>query len=161
MVIDPGVLLQEMDELTASGVDVSRLLISDRAHVVMPYHRLLDGLEDDARAKTQGGAIGTTRRGVGPAYEDKTARTGIRMSDLIHEQTLLTKLSSILPVKNEILTRLYGAPPLELHSVYLELVEQGGRLRKHILPTEPVISARPEREAFGAPRRGTGGIARC
>jgi adenylosuccinate synthase len=139
-VIDPAVLLQEMDELTASGVDVSRLLISDRAHVVMPYHKLLDGLEDDARAQTQGGAIGTTRRGVGPAYEDKTARTGIRMSDLIHEQTLLTKLSSILPIKNEVLTKLYGVAPLELHSVYLELVEQGGRLRKHILPTELVIS---------------------
>ena len=140
VVIDLAVLLQEMDELVASGVDVSRLLISDRAHVIMPYHRLLDGLEDDARANTQQGALGTTRRGVGPAYVDKTARTGIRMGDLLHEQTLLAKLSTILPIKNELLTKLYGAEPLELHSVYLELVEQGGRLRKHILPTELVIS---------------------
>jgi adenylosuccinate synthase len=140
VVVDPAVLLQEMDELVASGVDVSRLLISDRAHVIMPYHRLLDGLEDDARAQTHQGALGTTRRGVGPAYVDKTARTGIRMGDLLHEQTLLTKLSSVLPIKNELLTKLYGVEPLELHSVYLKLVEQGGRLRKHILPTELVIS---------------------
>ncbi|HST04391.1 MAG TPA: adenylosuccinate synthase [Chloroflexia bacterium] len=140
VVIDLAVLLQEMDELVAAGIDVSRLLISDRAHVIMPYHRLLDGLEDDARANTQQGALGTTRRGVGPAYVDKTARTGIRMGDLLHEQTLLAKLSAILPIKNELLTKLYGAEPLELHSVYLELVEQGGRLRKHILPTELVIS---------------------
>src|SRR5205823_4507672 len=107
------------------------LLISDRAHVIMPYHKLLDGLEDDARANTGTGALGTTRRGVGPAYEDKTARMGIRMGDLVHEETLLTKLSSVLPIKNEILTKLYGAEPLELHSVYLQLVEQGQQLRKH------------------------------
>lgn len=139
VVIDPAVLLEEMQTLTEAGVDVSRLLISDRAHVIMPYHKMLDGLEDDARALTGTGALGTTRRGIGPVYVDRAARTGIRMGDLVHEETLLTKLSAVLPAKNEILTKLYGAKPLELHSVYLNLVEQGQELGKHIMPTELVI----------------------
>src|SRR5207249_2509445 len=84
--------------------------------------------------------IGTTRRGIGPAYVDRTARVGIRMGELLHEETLLTKLSSVLPGKNEVLTKLYGARPLELHDLYLKLVAQGQRLRSHILPTELVIA---------------------
>ena len=140
VVIDPAILLDEMKNLTEAGIDVSRLLISDRAHVIMPYHKMLDGLEDDARAKTGSGPLGTTRRGIGPVYVDRAARTGIRMGDLVHEETLLTKLSSVLPAKNELLTKLYGAEPLDLYSVYLKLVEQGQQLRKHILPTELVIA---------------------
>lgn len=140
VVVDPDVLLEEMRQLTKAEVDISRLLISDRAHVVMPYHKLLDGLEEDARAETSAGSLGTTRRGVGPAYVDRTARTGIRMGDLVHEDTLLTKLLSALPAKNEILEKIYGAPPLELHQVYLKLVDQGQKLRKHIMPTELVIA---------------------
>ncbi|MEO8287297.1 MAG: adenylosuccinate synthase [Chloroflexota bacterium] len=140
VVIDPDVLLEEMAQLTAAGVDISRLLISDRAHVIMPYHKLLDGLEEDARSETSAGNIGTTRRGVGPAYMDKTARIGIRMGDLVHEEMLLTKLSSVLPSKNALLERVYNTAPLELHGIYLKLVEQGQQLRKHILPTELVIA---------------------
>jgi adenylosuccinate synthase len=140
VVVDPDVLLDEMKQLTAAGVDISRLLISDRAHVIMPYHKLLDGLEEDARAEMSTGNLGTTRRGVGPAYVDRTARIGIRMGDLVHEEMLLTKLSSVLPVKNDILKKIYNAEPLELHGIYLRLVGQGQHLRKHILPTELVIA---------------------
>ncbi len=140
VVVDPDVLLDEMGELEAAGIDLSRLLVSDRAHVVMPYHKILDGLEEDARGRTGTGILGTTRRGVGPAYVDRTARVGIRMGDLLQEEELLTKLSTVLPIKNEILTKIYGAKPLELHDLYLKLVEQGGRLRSHILPTELVIA---------------------
>jgi adenylosuccinate synthase len=140
VVIDPDVLLDEMQQLINAGVDISRLLISDRAHVIMPYHKLLDGLEEDARAETGVGNIGTTRRGVGPAYMDRTARVGIRMGDLLQEEMLLTKLSSVLPAKNDILTKVYGAQGLELHGIYLKLVEQGQYLRKHIMPTELVIT---------------------
>ncbi len=140
VVVDPAILLDEMKTLSAVGVDMSRLLISDRAHVIMPYHKMLDALEDDARAKTGSGPLGTTRRGIGPVYVDRAARSGIRMGDLLHEETLLTKLSSVLPAKNDLLTKLYGAQPLELHSVYLKLVEQGQQLRKHIMPTELVIA---------------------
>jgi adenylosuccinate synthase len=140
VVVDPDVLLEEMAQIEAVGVDISRLLISDRAHVIMPYHKLLDGLEEDARSETGAGNIGTTRRGVGPAYVDRAARVGIRMGDLVQEEMLLTKLSSVLPAKNAILQKVYGAQPLELHTVYLKLVEQGQHLRKHIMPTELVIA---------------------
>src|SRR5439155_16751397 len=105
---------------------------------IMPYHKMLDGLEEEARGRSGTGILGTTRRGIGPAYVDRTARVGIRMGDLLHEEELLTKLSTVLPAKNDILTKIYGAKPLELHDLYLKLVEQGGRLRSHIMPTELV-----------------------
>jgi adenylosuccinate synthase len=140
VVIDPEVLIEEMDTLEAAGIDTSRLLVSDRAHVIMPYHKMLDELEENARAATASGNFGTTRRGIGPAYVDRTSRVGIRMGELLHEASLLTKLSSVLPAKNEILTKLYGAKPLQLHDLYLKLMEQGQRLRTHILPTELVIA---------------------
>jgi len=140
VVIDPEVLIEELQTLEGVGVDTSRLLVSDRAHVIMPYHKMLDGLEEDALANTSGGNLGTTRRGVGPAYVDKMARVGIRMGDLLHEETLLARLSSVLPTKNDILTKIYGASPFGLHDLYLKLVEQGQRLRRHIMPTELVIA---------------------
>ena len=140
VVIDPEVLIEEMDNLEAAGVDTSRLLISDRAHIIMPYHKMLDSLEEDARAHSGLGSLGTTRRGVGPAYVDRVARLGIRMGDLLHEETLLARLSSVLQIKNSLLTTVYGAQPVPLHATYLKLVEQGQRLRKHIMPTELVIA---------------------
>ncbi len=140
VVVDPAVLLEEIDQLEAVGIDMSRLLVSDRAHVIMPYHKLFDGLEEDARAQTGIGDLGTTRRGVGPAYVDRTARTGVRMGELLYEESLLTKLSAIIPAKNAILTKVYGAKPLQLHETYLRLVEWGQHLRKHIMPTELVIT---------------------
>jgi len=140
VVVDPDVLLQEMEQLHAAGIDVSRLLVSDRAHVIMPYHTMLDGLEEDARAQDRGGNIGTTRRGVGPAYMDRAARVGIRMGDLLQEEALLTRLSSVLPAKNAIITKVYGGEALDLRQVYMHLVERGEKLRKHIMPTELVIA---------------------
>jgi adenylosuccinate synthase len=140
MVIDPEVLLEEMTQLAGVGVDLSRLFISDRAHVIMPYHKMLDQLEEDLRAKERGGNLGTTRRGVGPAYMDRAARVGIRMGDLTQEEALLVKLSHVVPAKNRILTRIYDAEPLDVRDTYMKLVEWGVKLRKHIMPTELVIS---------------------
>ena len=80
VVIDPMVLLGEIEELRGNGISVDNLCISDRAHVIMPYHLVLDGLEEEARGS---GAIGTTRKGIGPAYMDKVGRTGIRVGDLL------------------------------------------------------------------------------
>ncbi|HUP27218.1 MAG TPA: adenylosuccinate synthase [Chloroflexia bacterium] len=139
VVVDLEVLLEEIAQIEKAGVDASRLLISDRAHIIMPYHKMLDGLEEDARS-AGGTVLGTTRRGVGPAYVDRTARTGIRMGDLLDQESLLTKLSSVIPMKNEILTKIYGAKPLDLHQTYLRVVEQGHRLGKHIMPTELVVA---------------------
>ena len=84
--INPAVLIDEIDQLGQRGVDTSRLLISDRAHLIMPYHLLLDGLEEELRA---GKAIGTTRKGIGPAFADKVARLGIRAGDLLDKEALL------------------------------------------------------------------------
>jgi len=140
VVVDPATLLDELDMLTTAGLDMSRLLISDRAHVIMPYHRILDELEEADRAAVGGGlAIGTTKRGIGPAYADKMARVGIRMADLQHEETLLSKLSAVLNYKNRILTRLYGAEPIGLHETYLQLVEYGRRLGKHIIAADLIL----------------------
>jgi adenylosuccinate synthase len=80
VVVDPAVLLGEIEKLRDRGISVDNLFVSDRAHLIMPYHVLLDGLEEEARGS---GAIGTTRKGVGPAFVDKTARTGIRVCDLL------------------------------------------------------------------------------
>lgn len=140
VVLDLEVLLEEIAQLDAAGIDTTRLLISDRAHIIMPYHKMLDGLEEDARAENGGVSIGTTRRGVGPAYVDRTARIGIRMGDLLHQESLLVKLSAVISAKNKVLTRVYEAKPVDVHQTYLRVVEQGHRLSKHILPTELVIA---------------------
>jgi adenylosuccinate synthase len=82
VVINPKVLIDEIDKLEERGVDTSHLFVSDRAQLIMPYHLLLDGLEEEARG---GKALGTTRKGIGPAFADKAARLGIRMSDLLDQ----------------------------------------------------------------------------
>jgi adenylosuccinate synthase len=136
VVVDPMALVAEMDELRARGVALGSLRLSDRAHVVLPYHPLLDRLEEAQRADDE---IGTTLRGNGPAYADKVARRGIRVADLLDEATLLRKLTRELEEKNRILTRVYGQPELSLTEVYHELVAHGSRLTEHVVPSEVVV----------------------
>ena len=116
-VINPKVLFQEMDTLTERGIDASpsRLSISDRAHLIMPYHLMLDELEEKALGSK---AIGTTHKGIGPVFSDKIARRGIRVGDLLDKQAFKEQLRVILEQKNLILTRIYGANPLSLEQVY-------------------------------------------
>src|SRR3954453_22961183 len=97
VVIDPEVLIDEMRQLEDVGIDTTRLLVSDRAHVIMPYHKLLDELAENARDRTAT-AFGTPPPGVGPAYVDRAAQAGIRMGDLLYEDALLAMLSSVLPM---------------------------------------------------------------
>jgi len=132
VVINPEVLLGEMDKLNERGVDTSHLFISDRAHLIMPYHLLLDGLEEEARG---GKAIGTTRKGVGPAFADKAARLGIRAGDLLDEEALRERLRSIIDYKNTILTKVYGVKALSLDKVYAQYCQYGERLVPHIRET--------------------------
>ncbi len=132
MVINPSVLIDEIDQLNQRGVDTSRLFISDRAHLVMPYHILLDGLEEESRA---GKALGTTRKGIGPAFADKAARLGIRTGDLLDKEMLLERLRLILDYKNIILTKIYGVSPLSLDEVYSQYCQYGERLAPHIRET--------------------------
>ncbi len=136
VVINPAVLIEEMDQLNQRGVDTSRLFISDRAHLIMPYHILLDGLEEESRG---GKAIGTTGKGIGPAFADKVARYGIRVGDLLDKEALLERLRLILDYKNIILTKVYGAKPLSLDEVYSEYCQYGERLAPHIKDTTIIV----------------------
>ncbi len=132
VVINPKVLIDEMERLNQRGVDTTRLFISDRAHLIMPYHVLLDGLEEESRS---GKAIGTTRKGIGPAYADKAARLGIRAGDLLDKETFLERLRPAISYKNKILTKIYGVSPLSLDEVYRQYCQYGERLTPHIRET--------------------------
>jgi adenylosuccinate synthase len=136
VVINPAVLIKEMDMLKQRGVSTDNLVISDRANLIMPYHLVLEGLEEEARGNK---AIGTTRRGIGPAFADKTARLGIRTGDLLDKEVFLERLRQILDYKNTILTRVYGAEPLSLDEVYSQYCQYGERMAPHIKETTIII----------------------
>ena len=136
VVINPAVLIEEIESLNQRGVDTSRLFISDRAHLIMPYHILLDGLEEEWRG---GKAIGTTRKGIGPAFADKVARYGIRAGDLLDKEALLERLRLVLDYKNTILTKVYGVSPLSLDEVYSQYCQYGERLAPHIKDTTVML----------------------
>lgn len=136
VVINPEVLIEELKGLAERGIATAKLFVSDRAHVIMPYHIMLDQLQEESRGE---GKIGTTGRGIGPAYADKMSRTGIRMADLLHEETLLNRLRSVLEEKNRVLTRLYNARPLSLHETYLRYLDFGRQLAEHITNVHPII----------------------
>jgi len=139
VVINPDAFLQEVRELQDRSVDVSNLFISDKAHVVMPYHLLLDRLEEKVRS--QGGrAIGTTGMGIGPAYVDKATRIGIRMTDLLDEANLYSRLSFVLEQKNALIEGLYGQPPISVDNAYETCMNWANQLRDFIRPVEQIIS---------------------
>jgi len=132
VVVNPAVLIDEVDSLKKHGVDTGRLFISDRTHLIMPYHTLLDGLEEEVRG---GKAIGTTRKGIGPAYSDKVARLGIRTGDLLDQEAFLERLRPILDYKNNILTKVYGVDPLSLDEIHRQYCQYGERLASYIRET--------------------------
>lgn len=136
VVVDPGALLAEMDELRERGVDLSNLWISDRAHVVMPYHPMLDRLEEERRADDE---IGTTLRGNGPAYADKAARHGLRISDLLDAGALAEKIRREIGEKNRILAGVYDRPPLDPVAVHQDLAALGERLSGNVAPSEKLV----------------------
>jgi adenylosuccinate synthase len=137
VVVNPEVLLNEIRDLEARGVATAKLFVSERAHVIMPYHILLDQLQEEARGE---GRIGTTGRGIGPAFADKMSRSGIRMADLLHEETLLNRLRVVLDEKNRLLTKIYGAKPISLHDTYLRFLEFGRQLADHVTDVHPIIN---------------------
>jgi adenylosuccinate synthase len=138
VVVEPGLLLQEMDDLIARGVDLSRMRISDRAHIVLPYHPIIDRADELASGEA---AIGTTGRGIGPAYADKVARKGIRVSDLLDEEALAIRLRAFVTEKNTVLQHLYGLEPLTFEELYLDCVQTGARLRPYVADTQQLAQA--------------------
>lgn len=142
--VDPAALIEEMDLLAKGGVNLQRLFISDRAHVIMPYHIQQDGLEESCRGQ---GALGTTRRGIGPAFSDKASRIGIRMGDLLEPGVLRSRLAAIWELKSRLLELVYGAPPLDLDRVWEEYSSYGQRLAPYIRDTISLISEAMEEGA--------------
>ena len=138
VVVDPGVLFGEMDALRERGIlrDPSRLRVSGRAHVILPWHVALDkAREEGAREK----AIGTTGRGIGPAYEDKVARRGIRVADLLHAESLRDKLETLASSKNFELERYHDWSPIDVAALYEEAVEWGRRLEPYVDHTGRIL----------------------
>lgn len=135
VVLNPQGLLDEMQMLRNAGIDLARLRISDRAHIVMPYHALLDGIEERARGAS---AIGTTGRGIGPAYADRASRTGVRVADLQDEQLLHDKITGLVASKNRLLT-LYGAPTVDAAQVLEECYAFAEQIEPYIAPTEILV----------------------
>ena len=133
--VNPRVLLDEIESLESQGVDTQRLFVSDRAHVVMPYHPLIDNLDEQLRGDA---AIGTTGQGIGPCFVDKVARMGIRMGDLVNPQAFRERLSFVLPYKNAVLTRLYESEPLSFEDVYSTYGEYAGRLNHRVCDTSVI-----------------------
>ena len=134
-VIHPPALLEELAELTRAGIAVDNLWISDRSHVIMPYHRMLDGLEESARG---GGQIGTTKRGIGPAYADKAARSGIRMGDLLRPYYLTARLAQALTKANRTLAH-FGAEELDAEQLLGQAIAWGDALGSRIVDTVPLV----------------------
>ena len=136
VVIDPKVLLEELDRLTEKGIDVTRLRISGSAHVIMPYHRMFDHLEEVRKGDKK---IGTTGRGIGPAYADKISRTGIRVSELTSPDLFIARLSECLEFKNLLLEKIYGEPPLQEEEIYAEYSEYAERIAPFVCDTSILL----------------------
>lgn len=129
VVLDPAKILQEMEYLQGKGVDLSNLRISGGAHVVFPYHIRLDEAEEDRKGANK---IGTTRRGIGPAYMDKFARVGIRLVDLLDKDEFLPKLAAQVEAKNQLLDRVYGMPGFTVEEIAGPYLEYAERLRPYV-----------------------------
>lgn len=139
VVIDPKVLLAEIDKLRSAGyrVDEENLKISDRAHVIMPYHKEIDIGREERMGSHR---IGTTGRGIGPAYEDKAARRGIKLSDLLHLESFSTRLQNVLEERNLYIARVLERNPLVIERVYEEYRLYGEQLRGFITDTSKLLN---------------------
>jgi len=136
VVVDPAVLLKEIEELAQKGISTDRLLISDRAHVIMPYHKLLDELQEGQRGS---GNLGTTKRGIGPAYSDKTERCGIRMCDFIDKDQFELKVRENLLIKNQIIEKVYGGNGLDADAIIDEYSRYAELLKEYVTDVNSII----------------------
>lgn len=138
VVVDPAVLVEEIRELKGRGCPLRNLRISALAHVILPYHRVLDQLEERSRSKL---AIGTTGRGIGPAYADKAARRGLRMGEFVDDARRPQALRSRLEAANELLTRLYDTEPLDVEAIVCEYDAYADALSAFVCDTAPLVAA--------------------
>lgn len=143
VVINPKVLLGELNNLEKSGIDTSNLKISNRAHVIMPYHVMQDTYEEEAKGNLK---VGTTKNGIGPTYMDKASRIGIRVCDLIDPETFAEKLRFSLKSKNALFTKVYGKPAMDFDEIYNKYVEYGKRIAKYVCDTSLYVNDALDRD---------------
>jgi adenylosuccinate synthase len=136
-VIDPRVLIEEMDMLERAGFSTKRLLISGNAHLIMPYHLALD---TESERRLGPNEIGTTKRGIGPAYQDKAARSGIRIQDLLDEHIFRLKVQTALVEKNDLLVKVYGAQPFDAEAICDEYLRHAERIVAHITESSQLLN---------------------
>ncbi len=136
VVIDPKALLAELADVTKKGVKIDRLHIDERAHVILPYHLMLDALSEKARG---GKDIGTTGRGIGPCYTDRAERSGIRMYDFIHPDIFKAKLFDRVAVKNKIITSVYGGEALDAQAIFDEYKAYAELLKQYVCDTSVLV----------------------
>lgn len=133
VVVNPKSFIREIEHLESKGMNTDHVFISRRAHVIMPYHIMLDTYREEEKGGTE---IGTTKKGIGPCYEDKIARVGIRMVDLLNPEVLREKIEKNLRIKNSMFEKYFEKPTLDIDEIYNEFVEIGKRLQDRIVDTE-------------------------
>lgn len=138
VVVDPKVLLEEIANLEKEGKSAKSLQISDRAHVILPYHNRLDEAEEASKGDLK---IGTTKNGIGPCYADKVNRVGIRICDLMDKDVFKAKLEYNVKMKNKILTAVYGAEPVDFETIYNDYLGYAEKLRSHVTDTNYSVAA--------------------
>lgn len=133
VVVDPAVFLEEIEELEQRGFSTEHVFISRRAHLIMPYHIILDGLWEELKGDLK---IGTTKRGIGPCYSDKFERIGLRVEDLLDKEQFQQKLQHVLLIKNQVLTKIFQKDPLSFDEIYESYITMGEKLKNRIINTE-------------------------
>ena len=142
VVVDPKWFFEEMETLTKKGIDPSRVKISNNAHLIMPYHRKLDAVIERYLGSSM---IGTTKRGIGPAYTDKFSRSGIRVQDLFDEKIFREKLEVVLKTKTQLLVKVYNQLPLDFEEIATEYLDYAQRLEPLCGRYVPTRVGRPPR----------------
>ncbi len=145
VVVDPKVLLDEIYNLKEQGVEMATLYVSDRAHVIMPWHIELDRLQEERRNKS-GTGIGTTKRGIGPAYTDKAERSGIRMGDLMDADTFKERVYENIEIKNAIIEKVYGGTALDAEKIIEEYLSYAEQLKPYVRDVNSIIHKALEEE---------------
>lgn len=138
VVVDPRAFLSEISKIEEKGLSTDHVFISKRAHVIMPYHSLLDVYREEELSGDK--QIGTTKKGIGPCYEDKIARIGIRMVDLLNPEILAEKIRQNLKLKNAMFTKYFEKPAVDFDEIYNEYLDLGQKLKHRIVDTEVEIN---------------------
>ena len=137
VVLNPKSLITELAYLHERNVTTDNLRISDRAHVILPYHIRLDQLQEEAKGDNK---IGTTNKGIGPCYMDKAARVGIRVADLLDREVFAERLRINLAEKNRLFTKMYDAEPIEFDDIFEEYYEYGQQMKQYVCDTSVILN---------------------